>query len=120
MGRRRDLTAVASDQDAGQRCQQEWAHFSAPLWFFPHCGYRGCAGNPDTIPITIRVRFRTSIQTETRPLPYDFDGRRPYAVSRPERHARALPMVFQFTSGEELLACLINAAALHEQPNKGE
>jgi hypothetical protein len=22
---------------------------------------------------------------------------------------------FQFTSGEELLACLINAAALHEQ-----
>jgi hypothetical protein len=29
-------------------------------------------------------------------------------------------MVFQFTSGEELLACLINAAALHEQPNKGE
>ena len=27
---------------------------------------------------------------------------------------------FQFTSGEELLACLINAAALHEQPNRGE
>ena len=27
---------------------------------------------------------------------------------------------FQFTSGEELLACLINAAALHEQPARGE
>ena len=27
---------------------------------------------------------------------------------------------FQFASGEELLACLINAAALHEQPASGE